>query len=59
MKKKATGGVRLEKLFRTRDIPHRGGVWLDCYSNLYNENICGCITTRISDANCYFIIVGG
>ena len=28
MKKKATGGVRLEKLFRTRDIPHKGGYGL-------------------------------
>lgn len=55
MSRKITGGIRLEKLFRTRNIPLMEGVWLDCYSNLYNESVCGCITTRISDGNNYFI----
>ena len=55
MSKKATGGVRLKRLFLTRDVPRQEGVWLDCYSNLYNEDISGCITTRISDGNEYFV----
>jgi len=39
----------------TRRARPCGGLWLDCYNCIYNEEICGTITTRIDAACEYFV----
>jgi hypothetical protein len=50
-----SGGKALERLILTRRPPIREGLWLDCYNCIYNEEICGTITTRIDAACEYFV----
>lgn len=55
MNDKPTGGIRLKRLLQSQCPPIRGGIWLDCYNNIYNEWIAGAITTRV-DASCQFFV---
>lgn len=52
---KPSGGKALERLIKFNPPPIQGGVWLDCYNCIYNEEICGTITTRIDAACEYFV----
>ena len=53
MKKKATGGVRLESMRHKIDRPY---LWIDTYNQCVNE-IAGTLKARI-DSNCmYFVSV--
>lgn len=52
---RATGGEHLRKLIQDNRPPLRGGIWLDCYNGIWNEEISGTITTRI-DAACEFFV---
>ena len=49
-----SGGVRLQQLI-DKGIPFKGGVYLDTYNQIYNEQICGTIKARIDQNNCYFV----
>lgn len=55
---KATGGSRLQSLVNKRftpPIPFRNGIWLDCYSQIYNTKVSGTITTRVNEGNLWFV----
>lgn len=52
---KLTGGQAMIRLLTTNPPPPRGGVWLDCYNNIWNEEISGAITTRVDAATMFFV----
>ena len=47
---------RLMKLIESGKVPIRGGVMLDCYNQRAVEDYSVTITTRIDNANHYFVI---
>ena len=51
---KPTGGVRLASLI-DKGMPFLGGLWLDTYNGIYNNNICGTIKARIN-SNCMYYV---
>lgn len=36
-------------------MPFRNGIWLDCYSQIYNKKVSGTITTRVNEGNLWFV----
>ena len=52
--KRLTGGKRLASLIERRP-PFKKGLWLDAYNQIWNERVCGTLTTRTVPANMGFV----
>lgn len=47
----------MRQLLQENPPPMRGGIWIDTYNGIWNEEIAGTIKARIDGNNQYFVTV--
>lgn len=45
----------MRQLLQGNAPPMRGGIWIDTYNGIWNEEISGTITTRVDAAGMFFV----